>query len=227
MAERGTRKRDSYHHGNLRAAMIEAGTELARAGGPNAVVLRAVAREVGVAPNSAYAHFPDLASLREAVSQRALGEMGAAMLNDLQGVAVRGGPDGSRGQATAYLADVGRAYVRFALAEPGLFRTAMGGNPAGTGIPGDAPKPNPDQDERTKPDVILLGALDKLVIVGCLRTEDVPDGVTTCWAVVHGLATMFLDLQPAMPSAQRQRITDAALKVLILGLLDNRDPDPT
>ena len=46
-----------YHHGNLRQALVDAGVELARTGGPNAVLLRAAARQVGVSHNAAYRHF--------------------------------------------------------------------------------------------------------------------------------------------------------------------------
>ena len=42
-----------YHHGNLREALLDAGVELARAEGPNAVLLRAASREVGVSHNAA------------------------------------------------------------------------------------------------------------------------------------------------------------------------------
>ena len=48
-----------YHHGNLRAALVEAGAELARTAGPDGVVLREVARRTGVSHNAAYRHFAD------------------------------------------------------------------------------------------------------------------------------------------------------------------------
>ena len=41
------RKPRAYHHGNLRQALIDAGFELARTGGPNAVLLRAASRRRG------------------------------------------------------------------------------------------------------------------------------------------------------------------------------------
>ncbi|MDQ6716487.1 MAG: TetR/AcrR family transcriptional regulator, partial [Actinomycetota bacterium] len=55
-----------YHHGDLRRALVLAATSLARAGGPDAVVLREVTRQVGVSANAAYRHFADRDALLEA-----------------------------------------------------------------------------------------------------------------------------------------------------------------
>ncbi|MDP3311054.1 MAG: TetR family transcriptional regulator, partial [Polaromonas sp.] len=49
--------RSTYRHGDLRRVLLEAGIELARASGPDAVVLREATRRAGVAPNAAYRHF--------------------------------------------------------------------------------------------------------------------------------------------------------------------------
>ncbi|MFD0746750.1 hypothetical protein ACFQ1L_36500 [Phytohabitans flavus] len=87
MVEKRPRTRATYHHGDLRSALIAAGVTLARDGGPQAVVLRAVARVVGVAPNSAYGHFSTLTALKKAVAQRARGDMAEAMSAHLDAVA--------------------------------------------------------------------------------------------------------------------------------------------
>src|SRR4051812_38835116 len=45
--------RSTYRHGDLRRALLDAGIELARSGGPDAVVLREATRRAGVVPNAA------------------------------------------------------------------------------------------------------------------------------------------------------------------------------
>ena len=50
-------QRSTYRHGDLRRALLDAGIELARSGGPDAVVLREATRRAGVVPNAAYRHF--------------------------------------------------------------------------------------------------------------------------------------------------------------------------
>ena len=53
----GPRARSTYRHGDLRRALLDAGIQLARTGGPDAVVLREATRRAGVVPNAAYRHF--------------------------------------------------------------------------------------------------------------------------------------------------------------------------
>ncbi|MFJ9845279.1 TetR/AcrR family transcriptional regulator [Kitasatospora sp. NPDC101155] len=214
MATRSTPTRSSYHHGDLRAALVEAGAELARKDGPDAIVLREVTRTVGVAPNAVYAHFKTLAELKAAVAQHALREMAAAMLVHLAQVDEPADP---REAAKAHLREVGRAYVHFALAQPGLFRTAMDDNPAGVGTPGRG-KDKPDADERPKPDALLIAALQRLTRTGELPAEQTDAAVMASWATVHGLAMILLNLQPGRSPAEREAAIDAGLHYLLQGL---------
>ena len=224
MVERRPRTRATYHHGDLRAALIEAGTNLARDGGPQAIVLREVTRIVGVAPNSAYGHFATLPALKTAVSEKARGVMGEAMKTRID-AAVATEPAHAGEAAKRYLREVGRAYVRFALAEPGLFRTAMGGDPTGLRVPGafrDAPTTT--DDDKPLPKLFLLGALTRLVEAGCLPPGETAKAVTASWATVHGLSIMLLDLfPPAAHPEEADKMIDDALDVLIAGLTAARD----
>jgi AcrR family transcriptional regulator len=73
------RVRSSYHHGDLPNALADAATDMARHGGPDAVVLRAAARAAGVSAAAAYRHFADHGELLHVVRRRALDALGAAM----------------------------------------------------------------------------------------------------------------------------------------------------
>jgi AcrR family transcriptional regulator len=215
MSDSLRRTRTAYHHGDLRRALLEAGVELARRGGPDAIVLREAARMVGVAPNSAYSHFATLVALKAAVAQEALKVMAEAMAAHVASVAEPEDP----GQAAAFhVGEVGRAYVLFALAEPGLFKAAMDANPAGVGTPGQDKGPDSPADGRPKPDTLLIDALQRLVEVGRLAPQDVGAAVMASWATVHGLATILLDLQPTRTTAERDAAIDAGLHYLLAGL---------
>src|SRR5215470_4386887 len=114
--------RSTYRHGDLRRALLEAGIALAQTGGPEAVVLREATRRAGVVPNAAYRHFTSREELLQAVRAAALSSLAVAIETELATLRHGTRPDE---YARAGLRAVGAAYVRFALGEPGLFRTAF------------------------------------------------------------------------------------------------------
>ena len=61
-----------YHHGNLRAALIEAGMALLAARALDDLSLREVARAVGVSATAVYRHFPDKGALMAALAAEGL-----------------------------------------------------------------------------------------------------------------------------------------------------------
>lgn len=198
----------SYHHGNLRQALLEHGVELARTGGPDAVVLRDVQRLAGVSNSAAYRHYADRQALLAAVQNYGMGQMGDAMLEKLAAVPNRGS---RQRRALARFRATGQAYIHFALTEPGLFRTAF--------APG-GPYPEADVVEPGRhPYQILVGCIDDLVASGVLDA-DKRDGLDeAAWAAVHGAATLFLDGPLKAADAQRQQlITDRLLEVIGEGL---------
>src|ERR1700726_860340 len=75
--------RATYRHGDLRRALLEAGIDLAREGGPAAVVLREATRRAGVVPNAAYRHFASRWELLQAVRSAALSALAVAMEAEL------------------------------------------------------------------------------------------------------------------------------------------------
>ncbi|WP_380787761.1 TetR/AcrR family transcriptional regulator [Sphingomonas sp. R86521] len=100
-----------YHHGDLRAALIEVGLRLLAERDVEGVSLREMAREVGVSATSVYRHFPDKAALMRALAHEGLDRLVAAQRDAASGK-----------EAAAAFAATGRAYVRFALANPAIFR---------------------------------------------------------------------------------------------------------
>ncbi|MFD0746751.1 hypothetical protein ACFQ1L_36505 [Phytohabitans flavus] len=104
-----------------------------------------------------------------------------------------------------------------------MFRTAMGGDPAGIQVPGapdDATAAG--DDDRPKPRFFLMRALSRLVDVGCLRPEDTSRAAMASWATVHGLSIMLLDLLPQLASEQKDAAIGDALSVLVAGLTTPR-----
>src|SRR5881394_2582635 len=71
--------RRSYHHGNLRQALLDAAVDLLRTGGADALTLRAAARAAGVSQSAPYRHFADRRALVAGVAQEGFARMGAAI----------------------------------------------------------------------------------------------------------------------------------------------------
>ena len=87
-----TASRGSYHHGDLANALAAAALDLARRGGPEAVVLREAARQVGVSPTAAYRHFTGHNDLIETVKQTCQVELVGRMQAELAGTPVGSRP---------------------------------------------------------------------------------------------------------------------------------------
>lgn len=168
--------------GAVREGLVAAGLELARTGGPDAVILREAARVVGVVPNAAYRHFADRDELLAAVCTAAMGELGARMAADVARVP---GPHGDPDAALRRLGAIGAAYLRFAREEPGLFAAAFA-------LPQQhayTPATDPGGNDRS-PLGQLRAVLDEMVEAGALDQRR-RDGIEhPVWATVHGLAVL-------------------------------------
>ncbi|HKA02893.1 MAG TPA: TetR/AcrR family transcriptional regulator, partial [Acidimicrobiales bacterium] len=168
--------------GAVRQGLVAAGLELARKGGPDAVVLREATRMVGVVPNAAYRHFADRDELLAAVCVAAMNELGARMA---AGVARVRGKYGDAAAARRRLRAIGTAYLEFARDEPGLFATAFA-----LPQPHDYGPADGVTGQDRSPLGQLRGALDELVAAGVLdprRREGIEFPV---WSAVHGTAVL-------------------------------------
>ena len=205
-AERRRRPR-----GAVRDGLVAAGLELARTGGPDAVVLREATRMVGVVPNAAYRHFADRDELLAAVCTAAMRELAGRMA---AGVARVPGQHGDPAAARLRLGAIGTAYLEFAREEPGLFATAFA-------LPQQHAYGAPDDgtgQERTPLDQ-LRTALDELVDAGVLHRRR-RDGIEyPIWSAVHGLAVLtgqgpLRDI----PDATRHHLEELTLTFIDEGL---------
>ena len=184
---RRSKPRATYHHGDLRAALVEAGLALAREGGPPAVVLREATRRAGVAPNAAYRHFAGHQALFEAVRAAALGALARAIEREMKPAEALPDP---AARARALLAAVGRGYLGFAQAETGWFRTAFAFGAHDVQVPAD---PARTASKGLNPFELLGYALDAMVQAGVLPAPQRPGAEFLAWSSVHGMALLVID----------------------------------
>jgi AcrR family transcriptional regulator len=205
-----------YHHGNLREALVDAGVELARTGGPGAVQLRAASRQAGVSHNAAYRHFANQEDLLAAVAERCMTRLGLLMIERTNGVTARG----NIRRARARLQAIGRAYIDFARSEPGWFRTAFtSARPHPTEQSAHELAGAADAEQTTSPYRLLSARLDELVDVGALTPEGRRGAEYAAWSAVHGLSCLLLDgPQRDLPDPQVEYAITTVLATVDRGL---------
>ncbi|MEM7231450.1 MAG: TetR/AcrR family transcriptional regulator [Planctomycetota bacterium] len=171
----GTKEPKSYHHGDLRAALVVGAVDLIREEGAEGLSLRKVAKRVGVSHAAPYRHFEDLAALVCAVADDGFRLLGDAMTEALDDDPARS------------LAAIGRAYVRFAVGHPGHFQVMFRAH------------------ERKPPDLIESSSASFGVLVEVIRrgqeagqfAEGDPDILSlSAWSLVHGLASLLVSRVP-------------------------------
>lgn len=175
----------AYHHGDLRSALVEAGLKALESAPIEDLSLRALAREVGVSPTAVYRHFPDKQALLGALAAEGIEQLGQYQ----QAAAAS-----AEGNSDAFGA-TGRAYVRWALANPALFRLVFGqGRDVGSSIFGDNLAARLLQDKALRAMRGDEAGARQLMI--------------QAWAVVHGLAMLMLDGQLPQDDALIDRVID-------------------
>ena len=191
-----------YHHGDLQSALVSCGMDLLKTEKPESLSLRQIARKTGVSPTAVYRHFPDKAALLRALAAR-----GFEMLGEMQSAAAR---QAAAGGAITPFAASGAAYVRFALANPAIFRLMFTSAPPKNLL--DIPLQNLSGPMRMLRDNITTispnPASDQQQKILAIRA----------WSLVHGLAVLALDRM--IP------LDDSLLAAIITGAITPKPPPP-
>jgi len=172
-------EKKSYHHGDLRAALIADRQALLAEQEADSLSLRELARRVGVSAPSVYRHFPDKEALMTALAEEGLKQLA---------VVQREAADAAGGGEAGFAA-TGRAYVRFALANPALFRLIFT-----SPLIARYRRKNPDQ-----PEAMTFLLANAAASAGVEQgSAEARRAAIEAWALVHGLAMLMLDGQVPM-----------------------------
>jgi AcrR family transcriptional regulator len=163
-----TSAKRGYHHGDLRAALLEAAVEMLETG--ENFSIRAVARRAGVSPTAPYRHFADREALESAVAVEGFRDLEAALMEgrDLH-------------SSASELPEFAVIYVDFALRRPAVFRLMFGN----------------ECDETSDQRVQAAGALHELLTGAVVNVfpgaADASTLAMALWSLAHGLAFLHLD----------------------------------
>ena len=168
-------KQRSYHHGDLRQALVRSALEILSEAGVGGLTLRAAARRARVSAMAPYRHFADKEALLAAVAEYGFREL-AARLTAATAMAA---------DPRAGLAALGVAYVLFACDQPSLFKLMFGPTI-------EKKSGHPVLDEAGS---ACFNALRQAVEAAKFFEGDSDGGDVSlaCWSLVHGLSALIVD----------------------------------
>ena len=190
----------SYHHGDLKAALVDAAVAIVRTKGLDALTLREVAKRTGVSAAAPYRHFPDRRALVAAVAERGFVRLGEAMMAGMKSGQGRGG-----------FKQVALAYVEFGLTNPAEYRVMFGPELAdttdfpslratGRGVLGGVA-----EAVRQLQNARLIGPGDPWLMASAL------------WSTLHGLVMLTLDGQTE-GVADSEALVEEATRIVMFGM---------
>jgi len=173
-------EKSSYHHGDLKNALIQAGIEIVSSKGASALSLRKVARKVGVSHAAPYAHFADKQALVAAILTE-----GYKKLYDKVYAAV----ELHQGRPLQQLIEASWSYIEFALKDPNHFKITLSGVV-------EKEKDYPDLVEITvKNFKLVVSIVEVCQKAGILRAGPSDLMAVAVWSQVHGFVLLVLEGQ--------------------------------
>jgi AcrR family transcriptional regulator len=198
---RAAGRKEAYHHGDLRRALLDATLRLVDQKGPQGFTLRAAARAAGVTPSATYHHFEDKDALLAAVAEEGF---------DLFRVALEAAANQPARSARERSRNVGVGYVLFAVKHPTRFRVMVG-----YGVQERLSRGQLGPRARATYEVVR-----DVLIAGLKRSDDevISDAeVLGWWSVVHGLAFLAIDGHLGEAGTSHKRV-DTVVRAVIEAL---------
>lgn len=173
LEKRRTGRAASYHHGDLRDALVRAGRTILEKDGLAALSLRRAARSAGVSPAAPYHHFPDKQALLDAIATQGFGALTSAMETRMA----------EETDPNARLDASGVGYVAFAVENPALFQLMFGAR----------------ELELSRNAALMKAGERAYAVLQAAVAATSPDGAASplvclrLWSLVHGIAKLLLE----------------------------------
>lgn len=195
----------AYHHGNLRAALVQCGMQALEREGLGALTLRRAARDAGVSQSAPLHHFGGKLGLCAAIAAEGFRTLLASRRE-----AIAREQD-AEGQLRAAM----RAYVRFALRHPALFELMF--SPL---IPDKSRYPELEEAS-TCSYRLLEDCVAEYLRASGRSAAQLRQAALAAWTACHGVATILVDRQNSPNDVTRRRPTrfaDEVFDVLLAGI---------
>lgn len=173
-------KKKTYHHGDLKNALIHAGVEILAKEGVSGLSLRKVALKAGVSHAAPYAHFADKQSLIAAISTEGFRQLYEKIYTAAQNF---------QDKPTKQLVEVAWVYVQFALEDRDRFKVMFS----------DVIKKEKDYPEFVAESQRNFQLVKEIVaanqVSGQLRPGPSDMVALSAWGIVHGFVMLLLEGQ--------------------------------
>ena len=200
----------AYHHGDLRRALIDAGLEILRTEGLDALTLRATARAAGVSQTAPYRHFADRTALLAGVAEDGYHRLRTRLAKTVAAPP----PPGSTERQT--LQNLALEYLRFALEHPAEYRLMFGSE---LGMRASEALPPGLGEAQDAVYAFLRGGIARTQQLGLVAPGDAGLMAFTCWALLHGLVMLVLDGRVAKAGTlTAEEIVVEATNLLMTGM---------
>ena len=160
---------NTYHHGDLRDALVQAALREAERGGPEAISIKALAKELGVSQPAPYRHFADREALLVAVTAEAFRQFTAMLRAAI-----------ARPSKRSKLSRLAHATLDFGLRRNGIYRLMFASR-----VMACAPKDSELHGAARETFNLVLAALEAPA-VGLLRER----AALKIWAALHGVVML-------------------------------------
>jgi AcrR family transcriptional regulator len=196
-------RKQQYHHGDLKNALIKAGAEILASEGAAGLTLRKAAQRAGVSHSAPYAHFADKHALVVAISTEGLRVLRSRIA---EATALH------RDDPLRRLAEAAWETVRYALEQPDQYRVTFS---------------NVIEDEAAYPEYVETAheSFDALtgLVADCQRAGVIAPGPTDVaavglWSLVHGFASLLANHQLPSRVVTRTSARELLLRALAFHL---------
>jgi AcrR family transcriptional regulator len=183
----------TYHHGNLKEALITAGLDILSKKGMESLSLRNVAKQIGVSHTAPYNHFHDKQDLLAAISSAGHKQFHLVLLETFEKF---------KNNPTELMTEIAWAYLQFALQNPDKFKLMFSSAL-------EEEQKHPEFEEITQKTINLIEEIIRFCqSSGTLEEGNVYNIAINLWSSVHGFTMLVLENQFPPNYLQNQNLKE-------------------